>query len=131
MDQPPQQSPINPEGILATIIGALVTLGGIAVRGRLRVKGMREKIEAESRPQLETEYLKSSREITDDWKEEVVALRAQVDKVRNDYETRINGWIERALKAESQIPELRAEITMLKARVAELERKGHASEDGT
>lgn len=123
MDQPPQQPSINTDGILAWALSVAATLVAIFVRGKFRVKALRDKVEAEARPQIETEYLKSSREITEDWKEEVVALRAQVDKVRTDYEVRLSIWMERAYAAEKQIPELKANILMLESRVSDLERQ--------
>lgn len=121
MDQPPQQP--SADGVIAWILGVVATLGAIVVRGRFRVHAMREKVEAEARPRMEVEFLKGSREITEEWKEEVTALRAQVDKVREDYEHRLNIWMDRALSAEKRIPMLEAEILMLKARVADLERQ--------
>jgi vacuolar-type H+-ATPase subunit D/Vma8 len=84
---------------------------------------MREKVEAEARPRMDVEFIKGSREITEEWKEEVFALRAQVDKVREDYERRLTVWMDRAMSAEKQIPRLEAEILMLKARVAYLEKQ--------
>lgn len=121
MDQPPQQPQISTEGIIASILSVVATLGAIAVRGRLRIKGMREKVEAETAPQIEKDYLTSNKEIREEWREEVGTLRAQIDKVRSDYELRLSTWMDRAIKAENQLPELKAEIFLLKQRVADLE----------
>lgn len=123
MDQPPQQpTTISIEGILAWFLGVVATLGAIVVRGKFRVKAMREKVEADAKPKMDVEFIRESREITAEWKEEVTTLRAQVDKIRADYEGKLSVWMERALTAERQIPEMRAEILMLKKRVAELEK---------
>lgn len=123
MDQPQQPNPISIESIIASIFGVVTTLGAIVVRGKFRVKAMREKVDAEAKPKLESEFIRESREITAEWKEEVNALRSQVDKVREDYEQRLSAWMERALNAEKQIPRMEAEILMLKARVADLEKQ--------
>lgn len=130
MDQPPHQPAINTEGVLGWAMALIATLSALFVRGRFRIKSMQAKVDAEAKPKLESEFIRESREITAEWKEEVTALRAQVDKVRSDYEVRLSAWMERALNAEKQIPRMEAEILMLKARVAELERqilegKGH------
>lgn len=126
MDQPHQPSnggAFSIEWIITSIIVGLGGLGSLWARSKIRIDGMREKVKAEAAPQLEVEYLKSSREITEDWKEEVVALRLQVDKVRDDYERRLSTWMDRAMAAEKQIPRLEAEILMLKSRVADLEKQ--------
>lgn len=122
-NQPGSGNGFSLEWIITSIIVGLGGLGSLWARSKIRIDGMREKVKAEAAPQLEVEYLKSSREITEDWKEEVVALRLQVDKVRDDYERRLSTWMDRAMAAEKQIPRLEAEILMLKSRVAELEKQ--------
>lgn len=130
MDQPPQQSPqISVEGILAWFLGVVATLGAIIVRGKFRIKAMKEKVEAESAPQIEREYLEANEKITAAWQAEVDKLRAQIDKVREDGRAELKAsreeameWMKRALTCESRVPALEAEIAILKTRVADLEK---------
>jgi len=130
MDQPPQQPQISTEGIIASILSVVATLGAIAVRGRLRIKGMREKVEAESAPKIETEYLEANEKITAAWQLEVDRLRAQIDKIREDSRAELAlaradqlEWMKRALTCESTVPALKAEIDLLNRRVADLEKQ--------
>lgn len=131
MDQPPQHpQSISVEGILAWFLGVVATLGAIVVRGKFRVKAMREKVEAESAPQIEKEYLEANEKITTAWQTEVDKLRAQIDKVREDGRADLNvardeamEWMKRALTCESRVPALEAEVAMLRAEVAELKRQ--------
>jgi predicted nucleic acid-binding Zn-ribbon protein len=130
MDQPPQQPQINTEGVLAWALGAIATLGAIAVRGRFRIKAMREKVEAESAPQIEKEYLEANEKITAAWQLEVDKLRAQIDKIRGDSREELSSaraeqleWMKRALTCESTTPALKAEIDLLNRRVQELEKQ--------
>lgn len=130
MDQPPQQPQISVEGILAWALGVIATLGAIVVRGKFRVKAMREKVEAEAAPQIEKEYLEANEKITLKWESEVDKLRAQIDKVRDDGRAELKqareeamDWMKRALTCESTVPALQAEIGLLKGRVADLEKQ--------
>lgn len=129
MDQPPQQPPtISVEGILAWFLGVVATMGAIVVRGKFRVKALREKVEAEAAPQIEREYLEANEKITAQWQTEVDKLRAQIDKVREEGRGELKAareealdWMKRALTCESRVPALEAEIDMLKSRVKSLE----------
>lgn len=148
MDQPPQQSPlnnINPEGIIATIIGALVTLGGIAVRGRLRLKGVTEKIRAESEPSMQDRSILWANNLIAQYKAEADLVRTQsrleLDRCtatlekeraeRIEYMQRTTTLAVESKQLLEENAELREEIKELKARVAKLERllrKGHTEE---
>lgn len=131
MDQPPQQSPqISVEGVLAWFLSVVATLGAVAVRGKFRVKALREKVEAESAPQIEKEYLEANEKITTAWQTEVDKLRAQIDRVREDGRAELKAardesmeWMKRALTCESRVPALEAEIAILKTRVDDLQRQ--------
>ena len=131
MDQPPQQPPtISIEGLLAWFLGVVATLGAIVVRGKFRVKALREKVEAEAAPQIEKEYLEANEKITAAWQAEVDKLRAQIDKVREDGRAELKAsreeameWMRRALTCESRVPALEAEIAILKARVDEMQKQ--------
>ena len=85
MDQPPQQPTISLEGAIASILSVVAALGAFAVRGKLRVKEMRAKVEAEASPRIEQEYLEANEKITAAWQMEVDKLRAQIDKVITGY----------------------------------------------
>ena len=129
MDQGPQApQQINPEGILAWLLGVGATLTALFVRSKIRVGAMRAKAKAESEPRIESEYLEANEKITTAWQQEVVALRAQIDKVRDEGRTEAQrerevsrGWMERAMRSESRVPALEAEIVLLKERVRSLE----------
>ncbi len=135
MDQPPQHTPpINADGIIASILGAIATLGAIFVRGRFRVKSIRQKIESESAPQIEREYLEANEKITAAWQGEVEKLRAQIDKVRDEgrqellaSRKEVMDWMQRALACELKVPALMAEIDTLKERVRVLEEEQRAA----
>jgi len=149
MDQPPQQSPINTEGIIATVIGALVTLGGIAVRGRFRVRSITDKIRAESEPSIQDKSITWATNLIAQYKAEADLVRTQsrleLDRCTSALEKERAEKIEymqrtTTLAVESkqlleENAELREEVKELKVRVAKLERallrKGHASEDGS
>jgi len=129
MDQPGQQS----DRIWDTVINAgvaVITAIGTWVITRTKAKADVESATIQAAPQIETEYIKSSRELTEDqreiakdWRDEAVALRAHIDNMRADYEAKLESWRERTWKAESKIPLMEAEIMTLKGRVAELERQ--------
>lgn len=135
MDQPPQHTPpINTEGIIASILSVLATLGAIFVRGRFRVKSIREKVRAESEPLIERDYLEANEKITAAWQGEVEKLRAQIDRVRDEgrqeliaSRKEVMDWMQRALSCESLVPALRAEIDTLKERVRVLEEEQRAA----
>lgn len=145
MDQPPQQSPINPEGIIATVIGALVTLGGIFVRGRMRVKGVTEKIRAESEPSIQDKSIAWATNLIAQYKAEADLVRTQsrleldhctaaLEKERTEkieFMQRTTTLVVESKQLLEENAELREEIKELKSRVAKLERmlrKGHTDE---
>lgn len=130
MDQPPQQPPLNPEGIIASVLGAAATLAAIFVRGRFRIKAMREKVEAEAAPKIESEYLEANEKITGLWEKEVEKIRAEMERTRVETKAdmdrerkRADEWMARAMTCESRVPFLELQIEQLKARVADLERQ--------
>lgn len=130
MDQPPQQPTISLEGAIASILSVVAALGAFAVRGKLRVKEMRAKVEAEASPRIEQEYLEANEKITAAWQMEVDKLRAQIDKVRDDGRAELTAsrteqmeWMKRALTCESTVPAMKAEIDLLNRRVQDLERQ--------
>lgn len=130
MDQPHQPTQINPDGIIAWVLGVVATLAAIVVRGKFRVRALREKVDAEAAPQIEKEYLEANEKITAAWQTEVDKLRAQIDKLRDDGRHELAAsrkealdWMQRALTSESKVPALEAEIALLKSRVADLERQ--------
>lgn len=131
MDQPPQQhGPISPESIIASVLSVVATLGAIAVRGKFRLKALREKADAEAAPKIELEYLEKNDKITAAWQAEVDKLRIQIDKVREEGQLELRQsrsemmeWMKRALTCEARVPALEAEIKALNIRVADLEKQ--------
>lgn len=131
MDQPPHNPPtLSAEGMIAWALSVIAALGAIVVRGKFRVKALKEKVEAESAPLIERDYIANNAKLTEAWQEEVEKLRAQIDKVRQEgrEELRLSReheleWMRRALTCESRVPSLEAEIKMLKDRVEELEKQ--------
>lgn len=97
------------------------------------MKSIRQKIESESAPQIEREYLEANEKITAAWQGEVEKLRAQIDKVRDEgrqellaSRKEVMDWMQRALACESKVPALMAEIDTLKERVRVLEEEQRA-----
>ncbi len=131
MDQPPQHPPaINTEGILAWALGVIATLGAIVVRGRFRIKGMREKVEAESAPKIETEYLEANEKITALWEKEIDKIRGEMEHTRAETKAdldrergKANEWMQRAMACESRVPYLEGQIETLRLEVAELRKQ--------
>lgn len=131
MEQPAPHPPqINTEGILGWALALIATLSALIVRGKFRLKAMREKVEGEAAAKIEIEYLEANEKITQAWQEEVAALRTQINKVREEARLeakeaheKMMEWMARALSCESRVPILMAEIETLKARVLDLERQ--------
>lgn len=131
MDQPPQHPPaINTEGILAWALGVIATLGAIVVRGRFRIRGMREKVEAEAAPKIETEYLEANKEITALWEKEIDNIRKEMERTRAETKADLDRerekareWMQRAMSCESRVPYLEGQIEALRAEVAELRKQ--------
>lgn len=138
MDQPPQQSPpISVEGILAWFLGVIATLGAIVVRGKFRVKAMRERVELETAPSIQKENIEWSENLIAKWESEMQRMRDEVAAVRKEAREEIQrereradmerkgreDMQERAMACESRVPFLEHQIEGLKLRVAELEKQ--------
>lgn len=133
MDQPPQQPPLNPEGIIASILGAAATLGAIVVRGRFRIKGMQAKVEAESVPTLQKENIAWAEQLISQFKAEADLVRQQaraelercsaaLDKERLEKFDYMKQTMELAALSRQQakeIEELNERVTELEKQVAE------------
>lgn len=130
MDHPPQQNnhAFSWDWLITTVVLALTGIGSLWAKSKIKIDGFRDKVRAESRPVIEKEYLEANEKITTAWQQEVAALRAQIDKVREEsrQESRearaeASEWMKRALSCESRVPALMAEIDTLKDRVRYLE----------
>lgn len=130
MDQPNQpnaSSGISLEWIITSILVGLGGIGSLWARSKIKIDGLREKVKAESAPQIETAYLSAHKAISLELREEVKNLREEVRTIRKDSREEIDrerqradDWEDRARTCEARIPAMQIQIDMLQEDVKQI-----------